>query len=196
MDPDMISDSIRATVDHIAGVNNRIERLKDARANSVRQLAHRIHQDYAAGIITTADLLVARQLLRAGGAGWSGEWQAVGLPGPQWIRAVLASEPNAPAGSWQGTGAYATPDNPMPPNGRSVVYVLYDHDNQPCYLGSSEQFRTRLRVHIKDGKPVKSWSAFPCRDRDDAYRLEFELLQSHKPYLNSQTRDSRWEVRR
>ncbi|MBL1120211.1 GIY-YIG nuclease family protein [Streptomyces sp. 110] len=65
-----------------------------------------------------------------------------------------------------------------------VVYALFDARNDPCYLGSTDQFRTRIGKHVKDGKVFTSWQAYPCPDREAAYVLEDRLLKERLPSLN------------
>lgn len=190
----MISDSIRSSIDHVSRTNERMDRLAIARDGAVEQVIHRIAQEYAAGALTTTDLLAVRDQLIGSRGRWNTCWNKAGLPSRAMLNSILANSPNGPSGSWYGTEAYPTADDPMPPNGVSVVYVLYDAANLPCYVGSTENFRSRLRSHTRDGKPVKYWTAFPCPDRESAYRLEYDLLGTHKPYLNGQTRDRRWSA--
>lgn len=180
----MISESIASSVDHLARMNARIDKLESARNTAADQVVYRISQDYAAGLITPLELLEIRNTMIGTRGGWNKRWDAYGLPKPYAINRMLNSKPNGPNGSWRGSHTYATAANPMPAPGVSVVYVLYDANNEPCYVGSSEQFQTRLRTHIRNGKPVAYWTAFPCSDRAAAYELEDRLLKQHKPYLN------------
>lgn len=86
---------------------------------------------------------------------------------------------NGPHGTWTGERH----GGPYPPPGVPFVYVLYDAQNVPCYVGSSGHVSARLAVHRKD-KPFVRWIAHPCRDREHAYAEETRLLREHKPYLN------------
>lgn len=180
-----MSESVEATMQHVEQLASKISTLDQARAASIDQLTYRIKQEYRAGTLSIHDLLAAYERLKANaGPRWSKAWYGLELPGPAAMRSLIAAIPNGPNGSWYGVGRIPSVDHPMPTNGQSVVYVLYDAENQPCYVGSSEQFRIRLKAHIKDGKPVTYWTAFPCPDRDAAYRLEDRLLKQYKPYLN------------
>lgn len=183
----MISESTSSTIQHVERLTRKIDQLDETRRDAVAQLVHRIAQEYRSGLVELVDLLAAYDRLKAtAGPGWGTAWLAVELPRRAAIVSLIAALPNGPGGSWWGTGAYPSADHPMPPPAQSVVYVLYDAANEPCYVGSSEQFRTRLRTHIREGKTVTYWTAFPCADRDSAYRLEDRLLKQHKPYLNIQ----------
>lgn len=98
---------------------------------------------------------------------------------------IVCAEPNGPGGHyWTGTAPIG-PRDPRPPRGKSVVYVLYDAMNEPIYVGSTEKFHTRLTTHIREGKPVVRWMAYPCADREKAYELEQELLDEFKLPLNT-----------
>lgn len=97
-------------------------------------------------------------------------------------RAKGLTRPNGPAGSW--SGSYPLGRAPYPPDHQCLVYVLFDDLNQPCYVGSTQHFRLRLRQHRADGKQFAYWTAYPCDDRTAAYALEDRLLKEHKPYLN------------
>lgn len=112
-----------------------------------------------------------------------------------WV-ASIKHVPTGPHGSWTNYDPHwhdSLPDwidcvpsdeNPMPPRGQAVLYVLYDAFSTPCYVGSTGNFPARLRWHLNDGKPVTVWSAFPCASRAAAYALEDRLLKQHMPYLN------------
>jgi predicted GIY-YIG superfamily endonuclease len=63
------------------------------------------------------------------------------------------------------------------------VYVLFDAAGEPCYIGSTQNFRERARVH-RTGIAYERWVAYPCTDREAAYELETRLLKEHKPYRN------------
>lgn len=106
-------------------------------------------------------------------------------------RRRMRAVPNGPGGhSWVGT----VPVHrlaPVPPIGASVVYVLYDRTGTPIYLGSTEHFELRLKVHLKNGKPVAHWMAYPCATRKVAYALEGHLLATCRPPLNVQRSVSR-----
>lgn len=88
-----------------------------------------------------------------------------------------------PDGTWRGEWPLAGSDS-LPANGACVVYVLYDTPNEPCYVGSTQNIRARLKRHRMDGKEFAWWSAFGCADREAAYRLEERLLSEWQPYLN------------
>lgn len=101
-------------------------------------------------------------------------------------------EPDA-EGMWSGPWPLAYETN-YPPRQQSVVYALFDSDDLVVYVGSSENFRERLKQHRKDGKIFSSWTAHPCETRDEAYRVEAEFLQGHMPILNRQGPQRRFTV--
>lgn len=99
-------------------------------------------------------------------------------------RQAAREVPNGTGGHyWFGT-AFLGPTDPAPLEGTPVVYVLYDVANEPIYVGSTRDFLNRLAAHLRDGKPVARWMAYPCRDREAAYELEEKLLAEYKLPLN------------
>lgn len=116
-------------------------------------------------------------------------WKSSGLPHPAKLRAdVQAMErhrPNDPAsGGWVGEWVNGAIQGNCPEHGRPVVYVLYGADAEPVYCGSSEQFAKRLDAHYRDGKRFVAWRAVPCQSREEAFKLEDQLLKQHCPPLN------------
>lgn len=180
-----------ATLEHIANLNetharlaSKIETVAAAREEAENQFAHRVGVDYRAAridLLEVADL--AAKFEAVAGPGKNLRWQqAVGLSlaSCRWLR---ANRPNGPRGTWVGDYPLA-PTDARPMRGVNVVYVLYDADLVPCYVGSTSHFSARLRGHWRTGKRWTRWTAFPCRDRDEAYQLEGRLLAEHMPYLN------------
>ncbi|MFD9517949.1 GIY-YIG nuclease family protein [Streptomyces sp. NPDC059979] len=95
----------------------------------------------------------------------------------------LLKPPNGPQDTW--IGEWPLPeDAPTPLRGVAVVYVLFDAVNVPCYVGSTDQFRTRMNKHTKDNKAFARWQAHPCPTREDAYTMEDRLLKERLPHLN------------
>jgi hypothetical protein len=85
---------------------------------------------------------------------------------------ALTNAPNGPGGHcWTGITPIG-PDEPRPPVGLPVVYVLYGSDGQPIYAGSTDNFHRRLNSHIRDGKLPWTWMAYPCDTREQAYEIE------------------------
>lgn len=182
--PEELTLSVEATLQHIRLIQEKEQRLAEARKGALAQALHRIGSDYRTGRITQHQLCTALVAIR--GLEMSGRMNAwdeiVGVP---WKRVwqIAKQLPNGPEGSW--VGEYPIPaDGPRPICGVSVVYVLFDETNEPVYVGSTEKLSPRLTAHQKDGKRFVRWQAHPCRDRDHAYRLEDRLLKQHKPRLN------------
>jgi hypothetical protein len=92
-------------------------------------------------------------------------------------------QPNMPDGSWRGPFPLRDTEH-RPRAGVNVVYALYDRQDEPCYVGSTGDFRARLRAHKADGKRFTTWAAWPCKDREEAYQREVQLLRASMPYLN------------
>lgn len=174
-----------ATLQHISLINTKLCRLLTVQAQAENQLIHRMASDYEAGRIGLREVYEAYvQTKPMSVDGFTKRWDAR-MPERLQARRVYHLGSNLPDidGNWRGL-CPLSPREPAPPNGQSVVYVLFDAENVPCYVGSSEQFRTRLKNHVRDGKPVASWAAYPCADREAAYVLEERLLRERKPYLN------------
>jgi len=181
--PEHLATSVSSTLQHIQLLRAKEARLAAASREALAQVIHRIGSAHRAGEITDAQLCAA----------FDGVKQT-GMPGRmllwdehvdiRWKQVIQLKRrlPNGPEGSW--VGEYPIADgaaSPMP--GTAVVYVLFDRNNQPCYVGSTEKFRARMASHGRT-KDFVRWQAHPCDDRDHAYRLEDRLLRLHKPYLN------------
>ncbi len=140
-----------ATLQHIALLAAKRQRLLAAQIKAEEQFAHAVAREWGSGELTK---------------NWR-PWHS----------------PNGPAGSWFGE-CPLNDGEPLPPKWTCVVYVLFDHENVPCYVGSTNQFRQRVKRHAYDGKRFVRWVAYPCADREAAFDLEVKLLAEHKPYLN------------
>jgi predicted GIY-YIG superfamily endonuclease len=173
-----------ATLQHIALLKRKQERLRAAQIDAERQFLHSVAAAWAAGDLDTAGLAEALRAYRAVAApGFMGHWDAALPVSAAKLLTWPDSAPNGPAGSWEGTYPIGVRD-PAPRRNICVVYVLFDAANQPCYVGSTSTFRDRLARHQRDGKLFVRWTAYPCKDREAAYQLEVRLLEQHKPYLN------------
>lgn len=182
--PGDLADSVESTLQHIELIQHKESRLAQARMDALGQVLHRIGTEHKAGRLTQLQLTTVLNTIRKLNiAGASTLWnQSVAV---DWVSLVQAAKklPNGPEGSW--VGEYPYPQNScVPQSGFSVVYVLFDERNRPCYVGSTKSFSARLRKHWKDGKRFASWQAHPCRDRNHAYEVEDRLLKQHLPYLN------------
>lgn len=182
--PEALATSISSTLQHIARLREKEAKLARAIHDSLSQVLHRLGMAHRSGEITDEQLLpVFQEISDSKIPGRKVLWdELVDVNYGQMLH-VEKRLPNGPNGSWVGEYPFAA-DAPTPWKGVSVVYVLFDADNVPCYVGSTLKFRLRLAQHNKDGKRFVRWSAYRCKDRDDAYRLETQLLQEHKPYLN------------
>lgn len=176
--------SITDSLQHVELLREKELKLEAARHEAEHQLLHRIGVALRAGEITLAHLVAI--YVRYSALGFVGrktrwdehidiKWKAL----PYLARHL----PNGPEGSW--VGEYPLDERSVAPKGGlAVVYVLFDVSNEPCYVGSTDAFRTRMAAHQREGKNFVRWQAHPARDREHAYRLEDRLLKEHKPYLN------------
>ncbi|MHB9857670.1 GIY-YIG nuclease family protein [Streptomyces sp. YIM S03343] len=182
--PEGLATSVSATLQHIHLIQAKADRLAEARRDALAQMLHRIGTEYRTGAITQGQLCTTLAAVRdIPMPGRMKMWdEIIGVP---WKRVVqLARQlPNGPEGSWVGEYPILA-DAPRPIAGISVVYVLFDEANMPCYVGSTDKFSVRMGAHSKDGKRFVRWQAHPCKDREHAYLLEDRLLRRHLPYLN------------
>jgi len=177
--------SRNATLQHIELLNRRITKLMEAREQAEVQLLHRAASEYRANQLTISEVIDLFAAYRdVGSQGKTRRWNAAFPVAYQAMSYML--RPNGPEGTW--VGEWPSPeDSACPARGVAVVYVLFDEANQPCYVGSTGQFRARLNQHAKDGKKFARWQAHPCADRELAYQLEERLLRENLPYLNRRT---------
>lgn len=181
-----MSDTYEPTLQHIAIINAKLRKLEAAQVEAETQVIHRLASDYAAGTVTAADVYAAYLSLRdTTVGGFPKRWNGRMPYELQSARIVWTAVRYAPDedGIWRGEYPF-TADSGTPAPKASVVYVLYDPHNEPCYVGSTEQFRTRLSAHARDGKAFVRWIAHPCADREAAYHLEAKLLAEYMPHLN------------
>lgn len=178
-----------ATLQHIGLLSAKRAKLASIQAKAEEQIIHRLASDYLAEVTDIGTLWdVYRWLRDRAPSGFSARWNAH-MPAEastvrlhNTARLKLRHEPDAD-GIWR--GAYPLdPAERYPRLGTNVVYVLFDDTNVPCYVGSTDDFRGRVRAHHHQGKQFVRWMAYPCRDREAAYDLEVRLLREHKPYLN------------
>jgi predicted GIY-YIG superfamily endonuclease len=176
-----------ATLQHLELLRRRRDDLRAKQARAEDQHLHRIACAYAAGQIDIDDLAVAyAEFKELADAGYSKAWNAAIPVSAAKIQSHIKirsyREPNGPHGTWEGPFPFG--EETSPGEGTSVVYVLFDVANVPCYVGSTAHFRRRLHQHADGGKTFVFWRAYPCGSRAEAYRLESRLLREHKPYLN------------
>lgn len=180
--------SISASLQHIALLKQREERLAEARKEAEHQMLHRVGVAHRLGEIDEVQLEAIRQEYAAlQSEGRSLRWnEHIGIPWNRLKQLIFHKRclaPNGPEGTWVGEWPLL-PGTPCPRPQIAVVYVLFDEVNEPCYVGSTHDLRQRLKAHAKQGKHFTRWHAHPCRDREHAYQVEDRLLKEHKPRLN------------
>lgn len=173
---------IQATLDHMAMIDARRKLLTTREEEARAQLTHRLGLKWRAGEVSAEEVYaVYKQLQAFNLPGLFGHWDGAGLPTHQALARRKTGIPNRPDGGWE--GARFNDVWPGPLEGQCVVYVLYDGENQPCYVGSTKHLQQRVGAHRKD-KSFAYWIAWPCQDRKDAYRREDAMLREFAPYLN------------
>lgn len=194
----MSMNDINETVDHLERICLKIERLKEARYDTLCQLLYSIRREWLAGELDDEQILGLR---RSFVEEWrlpdvKKAWDSCGFPAAtelarkvaaagyerDRLRRHASNEPES--GGWVGEWIDRAPSEPYPPTGAPVVYVLYGTGADPVYCGSTESFRNRLKAHAYSGKEFIAWRAVPAPDREAAYQLEDRLLREHCPPLN------------
>jgi hypothetical protein len=183
--------SFDATLQHIELLSARRERLTKAQIEAEEQLVHRIGRAHASGRLAIYDLVELLMRFRDHACpGFSTRWKdAVGIR-TQLLHGYALFSPNGPNRTWHGSSPPG-PRETAPPKGQAVVYVLFDAANEPCYVGSSSNFRARVKQHRRAGKVFVRWCAYLCPDREAAFRLEDKLLREHSLYLNVKRSEGR-----
>lgn len=174
-----------ATLQHLEMIADRRKKLLENQIEAEEQLLHRAGLLYRSGDLDLDGLceLYNRYKDVDPGRPRSALWnQNIAIPWNQ-MPHVARLRPNGPAGTWVG-GCPLGSDESAPRRGQCVVYVLYGDDNEPCYVGSTQDLRARLKGHVSTGKVFARWQAYPCDDREAAYQLEERLLREHMPPLN------------
>ena len=160
----------------------------------------RVAADYEAGRLSFPDLCRAYLSFRdVIGVGHSKRWDEVVPVTGQTIRSRLQNarrhHPKFQASTgrtfWSGSWPRNLETDTAPSAGQNVVYVLFDAEVAPCYIGSTANLIERLYKHVGDRKKFASWVAYPCTSREDAYAREEELLAQHRPYLNRRSTNGR-----
>jgi GIY-YIG catalytic domain len=173
-------------LDHVRLISDRRERLLDDQVDTENQFLRHLAADYELKVIGVKDLEDAYFAYRSVAAPkFSLRWDAIVPVTSSTIQIRTrhgAGRPNGPNGTWRGE-CPLDPWAPAPIAGVSVVYILFDLKNVPCYVGSSKNLRSRLKRHARD-KEFGTRQAFACKDREAAYELEVRLLGERKPYLN------------
>lgn len=182
--PESVATSMASSLQHLELLRRKQAKLAEATREAFVQMLHRIGTSHRCGELTDAQL--ARLFTRVQEERFAGVvalWDASVAISYRKMQTLVAQLPNGPEGSWVGEQPLSV-HSPAPAPGASVVYVLFDAANEPVYVGSTKNFRSRLREHHRDGKTFARWQAHPCRDREHAYRLEDRLLREHLPQLN------------
>lgn len=165
-------------------------RLADEQRAAESALFGRVADDLAHHRIADDDLPgIYAAIRQQASSGWTRRWEAA-MPGTLrptqtalwWEQNGHRYTPNAACGSWRGPWPLSA-DDPRPPTGTAVVYIVYDGD-QIVYYGSSDHLLTRLRAAAAAG-PVTRWCAYPCQNRELAYRVEDRLLKRRCPPRNA-----------
>ena len=180
-----------ATYQHISLLRRKQDLLRASQIAAEEQFLHRIGTLFGSGQMSEVELaLMYRAYAELAVPGFLARWQAAIPVTPGRVQYILRHlktfdrhAPNMPDGTWRGVWPLGN-DAHVPMYGACVVYVLYDEVNEPCYVGSTQNLKARLKDHHKDQKPFTYWTAFACADRETAYLLEEKLLSEHQPYLN------------
>lgn len=187
---------LQATASHIVTLQRKLDRLEVLKRDAWAQLLASVYRQYEDHLCEDDLMDLLDDMGASFGKGYTLFWdqhmpahlafrkvQAEANRIRQWKAHGRAHAPNAPAGTWAGTIPCGA-DQPTPRRGTAVVYVLFDATNEPAYVGSTEDFRTRMKTHRREKPGLVRWMAYRCTDREAAYVLEDRLLKEHKPRLN------------
>jgi predicted GIY-YIG superfamily endonuclease len=185
---------LEATYQHISLLRRKQDLLRASQIAAEEQFLCRIGQLYETRKISEVELaFMYRAYAQFAVSGFLKRWQANISVHPGRIQYILRDletterhAPNMADGTWRGSWPLDRADR-IPMYKTCVVYVLYDPADEPCYVGSTQNLKARLKDHHKDGKPFLRWTASACPDREAAFQLEEKLLAEHKPYLNRKT---------
>lgn len=182
-------DELISTATHIDVVQSRLDRLEEVKRESWEQLLTTVARLHRQGRLSTAQLLAfSREMHDSYGPGYSRVWDRnIAIPVKK-LRHVVAREERAALDRarphWSGAWPLSEHD-PAPSFGVPGVYVLFDRDGVPAYIGSTETFRPRMTVHKRNHPGAfDRWVFYVCEDREAAYELEVRLLREKLPYLN------------
>ncbi|MFI5688427.1 GIY-YIG nuclease family protein [Streptomyces sp. NPDC051636] len=136
-----------ATLQKIELLQREQKRLAEAQEKAEIQILQRYGAGYRCGDITITELLEFFHAYRAlETPRWSLRWnEHISLPHQT---CLLLHPPNGPGHTWVGAWP-CSEDAPTPLKGVAVVYILFDERNEPCYVGSTQRFRTRMNDHVK-----------------------------------------------
>lgn len=162
------TDEYRTLLDSV--VRRKEERpLAEARQREVEEEYHsRVAADHEAGRLSFPDLCRACLSFRdVIGVGHSKRWAEVVPVTGQTVRSRLQNarrhHPKFQASTgrafWSGAWPRNLKTDAAPSAGQNVVYVLFDADVAPCYIGSTANLKERLYKHVGDGKKFASWAA-------------------------------------
>jgi hypothetical protein len=176
------------TLQHIALLAAKRDRLLQTQLEAEDQFLFAITREYNLGQLSEADLATIYIDYRESSAtpGYTKRWNKTVPVTAHRLDRVAKQTAIYGDGIWRGTFPLAE-DEPTPMTGTPVVYLLFDGENAPCYVGSTMRLRRRLKEHARTGKAFARWQAHACHDRAEAYRIEREWLAEHKPYMNKRT---------
>lgn len=180
---DMPGDLV-ASLEHHALLSRKVATLMRAAAETEEQILQRAGALHRSGELQHEHLVEIFDRLRdTPMSGMHQRWtRLIGIPISA-IRHVVQNRPNLTESSWWGH-ANLPSGEPVPHKGQCVVYVLYDSMWEPCYVGSTQQLRTRLGAHLRDGKTFAYWTAQKAPDRAAAFAMEATALAEQMPRLN------------
>lgn len=182
-------EDLAATAGHIDLVQAKLDKLAAVKEDAWEQVLTAAARLYRSDQLTTAHMLqLHRDMKLSYGPGFTRIWNRVMPVKSSQLPHFAARErriaEERERDRWYGTfpldGNYQVPSK-----GVAVVYVLFDKVDVPAYVGSTDQFRTRMGSHRRDRPDIFArWVAFTCESRDAAYQLEVRLLAENLPYLN------------
>lgn len=174
----------RATLQHAEILDQRRQRLEEAQLEAEEQVLHRAGLMRRSGELDFDGLYeIFCWFKRHGLPRCPTRWDAnMDIPWKR-VEAAARHRPNGPEGTWIGEYPLGGKET-APREGTAVLYVLFDETNEPCYVGSTDNLRQRLKAHATAGKRFTRWQAYRSDDREAAYQLEERCLWERLPPLN------------
>lgn len=176
-----IAVDIYATKAQIAALSSELDEQYDAYVDQMKSFDR-------------SDLLLAVHGLRAlHGDGYSTRLEGAGFEATtvKAIEAKVRGRYNDGDGKWRGCWPLREED-PRPAPRTWVVYKLLAGD-ELLYIGSTGDFRTRLKAHERD-KSFDFWHAAECASERHCRDLETALIDRYRPPLNRMIPTPRLEL--
>lgn len=172
--------SARSTIDHVARLADKRDRLQEAISDGFAAACSAIRR----GAWTPAEAVELWHWARSLNIIGATRELAAALGVHR--NTLVQWSKNPPESSSRLEGSFPLFHQLTPAKGETCVYLLLGADRQVLYVGRSTHVRARLKAHWqgKKEKPlIASWQIVRCGD-DGAAQLELDLIYQHQPMYN------------